>query len=266
MRALSTEEDCYVMNEHKKVPFPWCAPESLKSRQFSTASDVWMFGVTLWEMFTFGQEPWSGLNGAEVLTKIDRDNERLSQPEAVPPCVYQMMLKCWSREPKDRPLFTDLKLFFQENKPSKLIVLKEFDGSNINLPRLADNSFSFFTKKPLVIKSEDEIDVIEGKPDCYWWRGQNQRTFDLGYFPRCMTIETIKDEKKRSINYISKPLVNSLIHAAHGGFGGKTWGHPGHIDDMYLKNPMAPPDILGFPDKVLPPLPDKVEDKVKCKF
>jgi serine/threonine protein kinase len=63
MRALPQEDDCYVMAERKKVPFPWCAPESLKSRQFSHASDTWMFGVTLWEMFTFGEEPWIGLNG-----------------------------------------------------------------------------------------------------------------------------------------------------------------------------------------------------------
>lgn len=43
-----------------------CAPESLKSRQFSHASDTWMFGVTLWEMFTFGEEPWAAYTGAQV--------------------------------------------------------------------------------------------------------------------------------------------------------------------------------------------------------
>ena len=70
MRALPQENDCYVMTERKKVPFPWCAPESLKSRQFSHASDTWMFGVTLWEMFTFGEEPWIGLNGSQILQKV----------------------------------------------------------------------------------------------------------------------------------------------------------------------------------------------------
>lgn len=43
-----------------------CAPESLKTRTFSHATDTWMFGVTLWEMFTHGQEPWLGLNGSQV--------------------------------------------------------------------------------------------------------------------------------------------------------------------------------------------------------
>ncbi len=68
MRALPSQEDHYVMTEHKKVPFAWCAPESLKSRQFSHASDTWMFGVTLWEMFTYGEEPWVGFNGTQVRT------------------------------------------------------------------------------------------------------------------------------------------------------------------------------------------------------
>ena len=68
MRALPSQEDHYVMTEHKKVPFAWCAPESLKSRQFSHASDTWMFAVTLWEMFTYGEEPWIGFNGTQVRT------------------------------------------------------------------------------------------------------------------------------------------------------------------------------------------------------
>lgn len=60
MRALPDADDCYVMSERRRVPFPWCAPESLRSRQFSHASDVWMFAVALWEMYTFGEEPWIG--------------------------------------------------------------------------------------------------------------------------------------------------------------------------------------------------------------
>lgn len=67
MRALDNKDEHYVMTEQKKIPFAWCAPESLKRRQFSHASDVWMFGVTLWELFSYGQEPWLSYNGAQVL-------------------------------------------------------------------------------------------------------------------------------------------------------------------------------------------------------
>lgn len=109
MRALPSQEDCYVMTEHKKVPFPWCAPESLRYRQFSHASDAWMFGVTLWEMFSFGEDPWIGLNGSQILRKIDREGERLSFPEAAPPDIYQLMLQCWDKTPAERPSFAAIK-------------------------------------------------------------------------------------------------------------------------------------------------------------
>jgi hypothetical protein len=54
-----------------------CAPESLKSRQFSHASDAWMYAVTLWEMFTLGQEPWLGYNGSQVLQYISIYNKNI---------------------------------------------------------------------------------------------------------------------------------------------------------------------------------------------
>lgn len=95
MRALPQEDDCYVMTERKKVPFPWCAPESLKARQFSHASDTWMYGVTLWEMLSFGEDPWMGLNGTEILRKVDKEGERLAQPEACPTSYYHLMLQVY---------------------------------------------------------------------------------------------------------------------------------------------------------------------------
>ncbi|XP_069775910.1 activated CDC42 kinase 1-like isoform X2 [Narcine bancroftii] len=58
--------DHYVMQARRKVPFAWCAPESLKSGTFSHASDVWMYGVVLWELFSYCEEPWMGLYGREV--------------------------------------------------------------------------------------------------------------------------------------------------------------------------------------------------------
>lgn len=109
MRALPQEDEVYVMTEHKKVPFPWCAPESLRYRQFSHASDTWMFAVTIWECYTFGEDPWVGLNGSQILKKIDREGERLHHPDACPPDVYQLMLQCWDKTPTERPTFAAIK-------------------------------------------------------------------------------------------------------------------------------------------------------------
>ncbi|KAL6430119.1 hypothetical protein ACFW04_007716 [Cataglyphis niger] len=223
MRALPQEEDCYVMTEHKKVPFPWCAPESLKSRQFSHASDVWMFGVTLWEMLTFGEEPWLGLNGSEILRKIDREGERLHEPEATPSYMYELMLRCWAREPSERPTFASLKESLTGMVPSVMKALTAFDEPD-----------------KMSIEPGDQIAIIDGRPENYWWKGQNQRTFQVGHFPRCL----VDPMRRKQPGDISKPLENSFIHTGHGAPFGKSWGSPVYIDDVYLRNPMDPPDVL----------------------
>jgi activated CDC42 kinase 1 len=223
MRALPQQEDCYVMTEHKKVPFPWCAPESLKARQFSHASDVWMFGVTLWEMLTFGEEPWLGLNGSEILRKIDREGERLHEPEATSPYMYELMLRCWAREPSDRPTFAFLKESLTGMVPSVMKALTTFEEID-----------------KMSIETGDQIAIIDGRPENYWWKGQNQRTFQIAHFPRCL----VDPMRRKQPEDISKPLENSFIHTGHGAPFGKSWGSPVYIDDVYLRNPMDPPDVL----------------------
>ncbi|CAL1289571.1 unnamed protein product [Larinioides sclopetarius] len=238
MRALPNQEDCYVMTEHKKVPFPWCAPESLKSRQFSHASDTWMFGVTLWEMFTFGEEPWAAITGAQILQKIDQEGERLRRPEACPTDIYQLMLQCWAHKPSDRPTFLALQDFLCEARPLKLTSVQAFDEPD-----------------KLKIENGDVIEVIEGRQEFYWWKGQNQRTFQIGIFPRLIADR----QKQLTTDDISKPLRNSFIHTGHGDISGRSWGSPGHIDEVYLQNPMEPLDLLGLKED--PPPAPKLRDR-----
>lgn len=226
MRALPQQEDCYVMSEHKKVPFPWCAPESLKRRKFTHASDVWMFGVTLWEMLTFGEEPWVGLKGSEILRKIDKEGERLHEPEATPPEMYQLMLRCWACDPSERPTFASLRISLTSMVPT---VMK------------AISSFAVSDPGKMTIKQGDQIIILDGQPENYWWKGQNQRTFQIGLFPRCY----VDPMRRKQPEDISKPLENSFIHTGHGAPFGKSWGSPTFIDDVYLRNPMEPPDIVG---------------------
>ena len=218
MRALPQEDDCYVMTERKKVPFPWCAPESLKSRQFSHASDTWMFGVTLWEMFTFGEEPWIGLNGSQILRKIDREGERLHRPDACPPSVYAILLQCWAKAPTDRPTFEALRDFLTETSP---LVVKV--------------THSFAEPGKLDVQRGDMVVVIEGAQADYWWRGQNQRTFDIGEFPAKIALDV---GGKKVGKDISRPFRGSFVHAGHGhpsGENGKSWGHPSTIEDVQLR-------------------------------
>ncbi|XP_025901159.1 activated CDC42 kinase 1 isoform X3 [Nothoprocta perdicaria] len=225
MRALPKNDDHYVMQEHRKVPFAWCAPESLKTRTFSHASDTWMFGVTLWEMFTYGQEPWIGLNGSQILHKIDKEGERLPRPEDCPQDVYNVMLQCWAHKPEDRPTFVALRDFLVEAQPTDMRALQDFEEPD-----------------KLRIEMNDIITVIEGRAENYWWRGQNKRTLKVGQFPR----NTVTSVAGLSAHDISQPLKNSFIHTGHGDTNPQQcWGFPDKIDELYLGNPMDPPDILG---------------------
>ncbi|XP_050726057.1 activated Cdc42 kinase Ack-like isoform X2 [Eriocheir sinensis] len=226
MRALPQQEDCYVMSEQKKVPFPWCAPESLKTKHFSHASDVWMYAVTLWETFSLGEDPWVGLNGQQILRKIDQEGERLACPAACPTAIYDLLLECWALEPAARPTFTQVYQRVSAIMPDTMKVVQgwEEDGG-------------------LGVSVNDLIAVIDGRAEDYWWKGQNQRTFHVGKFPRCI----VNPQRPLANQDISKPLGNSFIHTGHGGIRGKSWGSPTFIDPLYLGNPMQPPDQIGRP-------------------
>lgn len=87
------------------------APESYKIGIFSHSSDVWSYGVTLWEMFSLGETPYGDMLGSEAVNLIE-DGKRLSQPTYCPDNVYSIMENCWQYNPKDRPTFNFLTEFF----------------------------------------------------------------------------------------------------------------------------------------------------------
>ncbi|XP_073957796.1 SH2 ankyrin repeat kinase isoform X2 [Choristoneura fumiferana] len=106
-RALSTDSSYYKASRGGKWPIKWYAPESYNYGTFSHASDVWSYGVTLWEMFSYGQQPYGDMRGTEAI-QIVESGQRLERPEDCPDEIYQVMLDCWAYNPDLRPTFQQL--------------------------------------------------------------------------------------------------------------------------------------------------------------
>ncbi|XP_029986487.1 NT-3 growth factor receptor-like [Sphaeramia orbicularis] len=104
--------DYYRVGGHTMLPIRWMPPESIMYRKFTTESDVWSFGVILWEICTYGKQPWFQLANNEVIECITQGRV-LERPRVCPQEVYELMLGCWQREPQQRLNIKDIqkKLF-----------------------------------------------------------------------------------------------------------------------------------------------------------
>uniref|UniRef100_A0A672Q174 Tyrosine-protein kinase receptor n=1 Tax=Sinocyclocheilus grahami TaxID=75366 RepID=A0A672Q174_SINGR len=93
--------DYYRVGGHTMLPIRWMPPESIMYRKFTTESDVWSLGVVLWEIFTYGKQPWYQLSNNEVIECITQGRV-LQRPRTCLKEVYDLMLGCWLREPHTR--------------------------------------------------------------------------------------------------------------------------------------------------------------------
>ncbi|KAM9138230.1 tyrosine-protein kinase SYK isoform 1-T4 [Pangshura tecta] len=108
-KALASDENYYKAQSHGKWPVKWYAPECMNFYKFSSKSDVWSFGVLMWEAFSYGQKPYKGMKGSEVSQMIER-GERMESPEACPTEIYDLMKLCWTYKVDERPGFSAVEL------------------------------------------------------------------------------------------------------------------------------------------------------------
>ncbi|XP_045146250.1 insulin receptor [Echinops telfairi] len=101
------ETDYYRKGGKGLLPVRWMAPESLKDGVFTTSSDMWSFGVVLWEITSLAEQPYQGLSNEQVL-KFVMDGGYLDQPDHCPERVTTLMRMCWQFNPKMRPTFLEI--------------------------------------------------------------------------------------------------------------------------------------------------------------
>ncbi|XP_034933999.1 activated Cdc42 kinase-like isoform X2 [Chelonus insularis] len=184
-RALSVEKDYYrtQYNVNLKLPIAWCAPESILYLKFTSSSDVWAFGVTLWEMFSYGSQPWAGLTGHEILDAINEPRfQRLEQPDYCPRDYYLLMQKCWQHEPIKRPQFSELVKLLPDMQPEQVRTLQKSDDV-----------------KQLIYRQNDIICVLDKTTDSHLWKGV-LNDGRIGFFNPAHTTAHLNFNKDKNIN------------------------------------------------------------------
>uniref|UniRef100_A0A8U7NUC8 receptor protein-tyrosine kinase n=1 Tax=Corvus moneduloides TaxID=1196302 RepID=A0A8U7NUC8_CORMO len=155
---LYPDDKKYFYNE-VKTPIKWMALESIHFGKYTHQSDVWSYGVTLWEMMTFGAEPYAGIRLAEVPDLLEK-GERLSQPQICTIDVYMVMVKCWMIDENIRPTFKELANEFTRmaRDPPRYLVIKQESGAAppAEPPTLSDKELD--EVETLELEEEEELE------------------------------------------------------------------------------------------------------------
>uniref|UniRef100_A0A3B4UVW8 receptor protein-tyrosine kinase n=1 Tax=Seriola dumerili TaxID=41447 RepID=A0A3B4UVW8_SERDU len=138
-----------------KVPIKWMALESILNRTYTHQSDVWSYGVTVWELMTFGTKPYDGIPASEIAGVLEK-GERLPQPPICTIDVYMIMVKCWMIDADSRPRFRELIAEFTKmaRDPSRYLVIQGDDC--MHLPSPTDTKFY-----RSLISGEDMEDAVD---------------------------------------------------------------------------------------------------------
>ncbi|XP_034564833.1 receptor tyrosine-protein kinase erbB-3a isoform X2 [Notolabrus celidotus] len=161
---LYPDDKKYFYNEIK-APIKWMALESILFRRYTHQSDVWSYGVTVWEMMSYGAEPYATMRPQEVPDLLEK-GERLSQPQICTIDVYMVMVKCWMIDENVRPTFKELANEFTRmaRDPPRYLVIKE-DCSQADSPQdeLAQRSADLDDLDDVDMELvEQEDNVIDG--------------------------------------------------------------------------------------------------------
>ncbi|XP_029563138.1 tyrosine-protein kinase ABL2 isoform X2 [Salmo trutta] len=165
--------DTYTAHAGAKFPIKWTAPESLAYNTFSIKSDVWAFGVLLWEIATYGMSPYPGIDLSQVYDLLEK-GYRMEQPEGCPPKVHELMRACWQWSPLDRPSFAEthqaFETMFHDSSISEEVaeeLCKTASSGHGPSPHSFNHDMPLLPSKSRTLKKHTENkENIEGGLDC----------------------------------------------------------------------------------------------------
>lgn len=127
-RILENDAEGTYETKGGKIPIRWTAPEAIAHRIFTSASDVWSFGIVMWEVLSFGDKPYGNMTNQEVMKSLE-DGYRLPPPVDCPSILYELMKNCWSHDRMRRPHFQEIRAQLQHfsSSPHLLRCVADFD-------------------------------------------------------------------------------------------------------------------------------------------
>uniref|UniRef100_A0A8B9TNW7 receptor protein-tyrosine kinase n=1 Tax=Anas platyrhynchos TaxID=8839 RepID=A0A8B9TNW7_ANAPL len=154
-RVLEDDPEATYTTSGGKIPIRWTAPEAISYRKFTSASDVWSYGIVMWEVMSYGERPYWELSNHEVMKAIN-EGFRLPAPLDCPSAVYQLMMQCWQQERSRRPKFADVVSILDKliRAPESLKTLADFDPRvSIRLPSTSGSEGVPFRSVPEWLES-----------------------------------------------------------------------------------------------------------------
>ncbi|XP_030220469.1 ephrin type-A receptor 8 isoform X1 [Gadus morhua] len=106
-RVLEDDPDAAYTTSGGKIPIRWTAPEAITYRKFSSSSDVWSYGVVMWEVMSYGERPYWNLTNRDVIKSVE-EGYRLPAPMGCPGALHTLMLDCWQKDRNQRPRFCQI--------------------------------------------------------------------------------------------------------------------------------------------------------------
>uniref|UniRef100_A0A8C2JGL3 receptor protein-tyrosine kinase n=2 Tax=Cyprinidae TaxID=7953 RepID=A0A8C2JGL3_CYPCA len=152
-----TSDPTYTSALGGKIPIRWTAPEAIQYRKFTSASDVWSYGIVMWEVMSYGERPYWDMTNQDVINAIEQDY-RLPPPMDCPSALHQLMLDCWQKDRNNRPKFSQIvnNLDKMIRNPNSLKAMTPL-SSGVHLP-LLDRSVPDFSSFNTV---DDWLDAIK---------------------------------------------------------------------------------------------------------
>ncbi|XP_020654963.3 receptor tyrosine-protein kinase erbB-2 isoform X1 [Pogona vitticeps] len=225
-RLLDIDETEYHA-DGGKVPIKWMALESILRRRFTHQSDVWSYGVTVWELMTFGAKPYDGIPAREIPDLLEK-GERLPQPPICTIDVYMIMVKCWMIDSECRPKFRELVAEFTRmaRDPQRFVVIQNDD--NMGLVSPIDSTFY-----RTLLEEEEMQDLVDAEEYLVPHQGFFSGEVSADYRSRIPStrsateIQTEGEEPEESAQY---PYLGSSLSEQAGN------AVPNFLDGDYVAN------------------------------